>query len=370
MYEEELRELHDQTNGKWKHLLQYASGRGASSWLSGNRLKALDVSTRRLQLPSALQRGTSDDNPGFDKGPDAGAMIAADSEHTASVAAVHLNPIFPLTHNPNIVPIDAQDPLESMFNDMVRWKHNLFRLSLNKHSKPFIAKMAKIYDGASKIQMSLTRAFILGHLVLQRCHKLTSKRVNATLSRRMNTWLSGDIQSLYEEACYLQELELKKCAKNASQSGIEHSKEPVAASRSDLAQLSMASLCETLSRLSIRREHKFVQTQHLMNPSRIPPRQVHAVMKRLIELGPAFGFYINTSKCMIYTNGNNPAHIRSEFSSAPVGIVENGILVLGAPIGNVQFMTDYTKSKIKESANSIDRIEIANVDVQVAYTQR
>ncbi|KAI0983052.1 hypothetical protein GJ496_009297 [Pomphorhynchus laevis] len=43
MYEEELRELHDQTNGKWKHLLQYASGRGASSWLSGNRLKALDV---------------------------------------------------------------------------------------------------------------------------------------------------------------------------------------------------------------------------------------------------------------------------------------------------------------------------------------
>ncbi|KAI0977706.1 hypothetical protein GJ496_000714 [Pomphorhynchus laevis] len=35
MYEEELKELHDQTNGKWKQLLQYASERGASSWLSG-----------------------------------------------------------------------------------------------------------------------------------------------------------------------------------------------------------------------------------------------------------------------------------------------------------------------------------------------
>ncbi|KAI0982464.1 hypothetical protein GJ496_000388 [Pomphorhynchus laevis] len=68
--------------------------------------------TRRLQLPSALQRGSNNDNPGFDKGPVAGAVIAANSEQIESVAALHLNPIFPLTHNPNIVPIDAQYPLD------------------------------------------------------------------------------------------------------------------------------------------------------------------------------------------------------------------------------------------------------------------
>ncbi|KAI0989417.1 hypothetical protein GJ496_006293 [Pomphorhynchus laevis] len=98
----------------------------------------------------------------------------------------------------------------SSINDIcdrvIHWKRNLMRLPRCAESTRFITVLAKIYKYSVSVQESLSKAMVIGHLILQRDIRTSNKSLKEKLVRRMNAWCNQDYDTLFTEVHALKQL--------------------------------------------------------------------------------------------------------------------------------------------------------------------
>ncbi|KAI0982950.1 hypothetical protein GJ496_009196 [Pomphorhynchus laevis] len=94
----------------------------------------------------------------------------------------------------------SQCTMNAIFDEIIIWRPNLFRLSRCSESKTFISELTTIYELASVNECSLKYAVIFCQLILHRPPKSNQNKLKQTLSRRFTLWHSRDLDSMLFEA--------------------------------------------------------------------------------------------------------------------------------------------------------------------------
>jgi hypothetical protein len=76
------------------------------------------------------------------------------------------------------------------------------------------------------------------------------------------------------------------------------------------------------------------------------------ILKAIDLQGPIYGIYLNMAKCIVYITPETSLDIFDPLLG--LKIVNDGIVVLGSPIGSVEFVRDYVREKIKAAVNIME----------------
>lgn len=95
------------------------------------------------------------------------------------------------------------------YEEIVKWKRNIFLLPSGKAGKEFIKELARLYqsyaDGSPLECIALKACSVMQCLLLQKPHsKSKTKEHTVCLVRRLNLWLQGKIDALISEGRCIQ----------------------------------------------------------------------------------------------------------------------------------------------------------------------
>ena len=93
--------------------------------------------------------------------------------------------------------------------------------------------------------------------------------------------------------------------------------------------------------------------------------EVVGVLKVIEELGPSLGLHVNLAKCEIWWSGNAQAF--DDFSLDLRRCHDNGIIILGIPVGDPEYCRSFIRKKI-ESISSILPLVLNMDDAQIELT--
>ncbi len=99
--------------------------------------------------------------------------------------------------------------IESIYEEAVHWRRNVFQLPSGEVGKSFITELARLFqayaEGTGLESVTLTAAMVLPLLLLQKPHGQSKAKDHvACLSRRMKAWKDGDIEGLAKECRVIQ----------------------------------------------------------------------------------------------------------------------------------------------------------------------
>lgn len=101
--------------------------------------------------------------------------------------------------------------LKAVYDEVVHWKKNFFKIPLGNAGKMFVSEMSRLYPAFATLGcIALRTTIVLPILVLQSpSHKSKPKEHIACLERRLKAWKEGDLESLVDEGRTIQ-LKLSK----------------------------------------------------------------------------------------------------------------------------------------------------------------
>jgi hypothetical protein len=89
---------------------------------------------------------------------------------------------------------------------------------------------------------------------------------------------------------------------------------------------------------------------------------------RIIERGPAYGYYPNPSKTCLVVKKESAEMAKEVFKGTGISITEEGKRHLGAAIGTQSFVESYVQQKVSEWVKAVERLSIiAQTQPQAAY---
>ena len=98
--------------------------------------------------------------------------------------------------------------LTNLYNEAAHWKPRFFTVSKNKTGHLFVETLSVIFNqvamGGPNAKVALTAAMSMPHQTLARTKTDIDTSNNKTITWRPNSWLQGDIKSLFSEAKALQ----------------------------------------------------------------------------------------------------------------------------------------------------------------------
>ena len=108
----------------------------------------------------------------------------------------------------NLTDETIDQTLTDLYNEAAHWKPGFFTVSKNKTWLKFVEILPVIFDqgaiGGPNAKVALTAAMLMPHLILARTKTDTDTSNNKTITRRLNSWVQGDMKSLFSEAKALQ----------------------------------------------------------------------------------------------------------------------------------------------------------------------
>ena len=112
--------------------------------------------------------------------------------------------------------------LNDVYDEIVHWKPNLFKVPYGKAGKSFVFELARLYKAfASRSALeciALKAAVVLPILVLQKpSSKSKAKEHSTCLVRRLSTWQDGDLSDLLWEGRTIQQRIPKPNSKDSQQ---------------------------------------------------------------------------------------------------------------------------------------------------------
>ena len=128
----------------------------------------------------------------------------------------HMDPLpsFVPAHVPNFKwgELDGttmQTIINECYNEIVRWKRNLFKVPSGKAGKSFVKELTRLliaFAEASALEaIALKAVFVMPALLLQKPHKRSkAKEHSSHLDRRLNLWKNGSIDALLKEGRAIQ----------------------------------------------------------------------------------------------------------------------------------------------------------------------
>ena len=94
--------------------------------------------------------------------------------------------------------------LNAIYDEVVHWKLNLFKVPYGKAGKSFVSELARLYKafatGSALESIAMKAAAVLPILLLQKpSNNSKAKEQSTCLERRLRTWLDGDLDDLLLE---------------------------------------------------------------------------------------------------------------------------------------------------------------------------
>ena len=124
-------------------------------------------------------------------------------------------PTYPQVNSPcfkwgNIDGIMFQNAINCAYNEVVHWRHNIFKVPSGKAGKSFVCELSRLFrvyaEGTALVSVALTAAMTLPSLLLQKPHRSSkAKEHTQCLERRMKLWIEGDLDELLREGCTIQQ---------------------------------------------------------------------------------------------------------------------------------------------------------------------
>ena len=101
------------------------------------------------------------------------------------------------------------EDIDKIYNQIVHWRHNLFKIPSGKYGKAFVDEMARLFNSYAKASsmegVAIKAAMVFPVLVLQKPFKSSrSKDHSKCIERRLKDWQAGQFISLFEEAKSIQ----------------------------------------------------------------------------------------------------------------------------------------------------------------------
>ena len=109
----------------------------------------------------------------------------------------------------NVEGVTFKSAVNTAFMEIVHWRRNLFMIPSGKAGKEFVQEQARLwraYATASALEaVALRAASVMSILLLQKPYEQSKSRDHVScLTRRLKTWLEGDIESLLNEGRTIQ----------------------------------------------------------------------------------------------------------------------------------------------------------------------
>ena len=104
---------------------------------------------------------------------------------------------------------EDQNVIDMADEEIVKWRKNLFSLSLGRIGKIFIGECTKLVNSwceeAPNYKNSIKRLMILPDLILQKTNaKAKAQEIKAHVERRLQLWEEGKIRELLDESRAIQ----------------------------------------------------------------------------------------------------------------------------------------------------------------------
>ena len=99
--------------------------------------------------------------------------------------------------------------IDQAYQEVVHWRKNMFQVPWGTSGKQFMSELARLFQAHAEAtaleSVAITAAMVMPHLLLQRPNVKSKPRDHASCpTRRMPSWLEGDIQGLLREARTIQ----------------------------------------------------------------------------------------------------------------------------------------------------------------------
>ena len=96
------------------------------------------------------------------------------------------------------------------YDEVIHWRRNLFSVPVGRAGTRFVHELARLFqsfaDGSALEGVALKAAMLLPILLLQKPHFKSRSREDArVLERRLSCWQVGDLDSLLQECCSIQQ---------------------------------------------------------------------------------------------------------------------------------------------------------------------
>ena len=99
--------------------------------------------------------------------------------------------------------------IDQAYQEVVHWRKNVFQVPWGTSGKQFVSELVRLFQAHAEAtaleSVAITAAMVMPHFLLERSNmKLKSRDHASCLTRRMASWLEGDIQGLFREARTIQ----------------------------------------------------------------------------------------------------------------------------------------------------------------------
>ncbi|KAI0988555.1 hypothetical protein GJ496_009026 [Pomphorhynchus laevis] len=282
---------------------------------------------------------------------------------------------------------NSHESIDNIFNEVIKWRPNLFSIPGCKESSQFISTLASFYEVFSTITAPtdeiLKGTVVFSKLILQKdvdINFTTSQDIlfrldrfdGSTIIKTASRIHGFDGNSALDAAAWYNMLQKHEEQSTRLANALAKTAILLRLQISTDVQLYLVYVATPSA------EDGIIQGNPLAMPIYIltivpmidilKQKLPHAESLWYADDIPKYGFFLNALKCKILAFDKSLESAKKLFSHTEISICESGLIILGSPIGSAEFVQENVCKNAEELSALVDELAtVAVVDPHVAY---